>query len=83
MAHSVGALATVRPDLVYETSAGDVTIPGKVITLAGVWAPSPIMHTGALLVTAISGESAHLSLRFTTLTGTAVIDDVYLDPRMR
>jgi len=83
MAHSVGALATVRPDLVYETPVGDVTIPGKLVTLTGLWAPSPIMHTGALLVTAITGQSAHLALHFTTLTGTAVIDDVYLDPRMR
>jgi hypothetical protein len=80
---SIGAEATVRPDLVYETAAGSITIVGKKITLKSSWEPSPIMHTGALLVTAITGGSAHLGLRFTTLSGTADIDDVYIDPRMR
>jgi hypothetical protein len=83
MAHSLGAEATIRPDLVYETPTGKVTIPGKQVTLKSGWEPSPILHTGALLVTAIIGESAHLALHFTALTGKAVIDDVYIDPRMR
>lgn len=83
MGHSVGAEATIRPDLVYETPLGSITIPGKKVTLKSKWEPSPIMHTGAVLVTAISGGSVHLALRFTTLSGTADIDDVYIDPRMR
>jgi len=58
-------------------------IPGKPVVVASGWEPSPIMHTGALLITSVTGQSAHLALRFTTLAGKAVIDDVYLDPRMR
>ena len=83
MAHSQGAEATIRPDLVYETSAGDVTVVGKKVTLKSSWEPSPTMHTGAMLVTAIHGESVHLALRFTALAGSAVINNVYIDPRMR
>ncbi len=83
MAHSQGASATVLPELVYETVLGNVTVPGKPVTVTSSWEPSPILHTGALLVTAITGQSAHLALHFTTLTGKAVIDDVFLDPRMR
>ena len=83
MAHSQGAGAIILPELVYETALGNVTIPGKLITVKSGWEPSPILHTGALLVTAVTGESAHLALHFTTLVGKAVIDDVYLDPRMR
>ncbi len=83
MAHSQGTEATIRPELVYETSLGTHTILGKQVTLKHSWEPSPILYTGALLVTAITGESAHLALRFTTLSGSAVIDDVFIDPRMR
>lgn len=83
MGHSVSGEATVRVDLVYATSNGNITIAGKKVTLKKSWEPSPILATGALLVTAVTGESAHLSLHFTTLSGSAVIDDVFIDPRMR
>jgi hypothetical protein len=83
VAHSQGAEAIVEPELVYETTLGNVTLLGKPTVVKSGWEPSPILHTGALLVTAITGQNAHLALRFTTLAGKAVIDDVYLDPRMR
>ncbi len=83
VAHSQGAAAIVLPELVYETALGNVTIPGKPVTVTSSWEPSPILHTGALLVTGVTGQSAHLALHFTTLAGKAVIDDVFLDPRMR
>jgi hypothetical protein len=83
MAHSQGVAAVILPELVYETALGDVTIPGRPIIVKGDWEPSPIMHTGALLATSITGQSAHLALHFTTLVGKAVIDDVLIDPRMR
>jgi hypothetical protein len=83
MGHGENAEATVRPELVYEGWFGRVAIPGRTVTLKSAWEPSPILHTGAMLVSAISGGSVHLQLRFTTLTGRAVIDDVFVDPRMR
>jgi hypothetical protein len=83
MAHSQGAAAIVEPELVYETALGNITIPNRPVTVTSSWEPSPILHTGALLITAITGQSAHLALHFTTLAGKAVIDDVFIDPRMR
>jgi hypothetical protein len=83
VAHSQGAAAIILPELVYETALGNFTIPNKPVALTSSWQPSPILRTGALLVAAITGQSAHLALHFTTLAGKAVIDDVYIDPRMR
>jgi hypothetical protein len=83
MARSEGAPATVRVQLVYHTLTGLLLSAGTVVSLNTAWEPSPILHTGAALATAITGETAYLSLRFTTLTGHARIDDVFLDPRRR
>ncbi len=82
-AHSEGASATILASVVYQSSLGNITVPIELITLKSSWAPSPIVKTGAAVATAISGGVAHLALRFTTVSGTARIDDVYLDPRMR
>jgi hypothetical protein len=82
-ARSEGSTATIVASVVYSTLLGNVAVPVGTVVLKSGWAPSPIMHTGAVLATAISGGVAHVSLEFTTIIGTARIDDVYLDPRMR
>jgi hypothetical protein len=73
----------VLAEVVYETSKGSVASVGKQLALNSRWEPSPILHTGAALVTAITGETAHLAFRFTAVSGTSRIDDVFIDPRMR
>jgi len=83
MARSEGAEATLRVQLVYQTPLGALVSAGTKLTLHSTWAPTAILHTGAALATAIIGETAKLSLRFTTLSGSARIDDVFLDPRRK
>ena len=82
-AHSEGSTATILVSVVYESSLGNITLPIRQLALKSAWEPSPILQTGAPVATAISGGVAHLALRFTSVSGTARIDDVYLDPRMR
>jgi hypothetical protein len=78
-----GSSATLATRLVYETSLGLLVIPTKVLSTGSTWEVSPILHTGAALATAIKGGAAYVSLGFASEHGTARIDDVYLDPRMR
>jgi hypothetical protein len=82
-ARSEGTAATVLVQVVYETSKGSMASAGKLLALSSSWEPSPILHTGAALVTAITGETAHLAFRFTAVSRTSRIDDVFIDPRMR
>jgi len=82
-ARSEGTAATVLVQVVYETSKGSVASAGKQLALGSRWEPSPILHTGAALVTAITGETVHLAFRFTAVSRTSRIDDVFIDPRMR
>ncbi len=77
------ATATVRASVVYETPLGNIAVPVGNIVANGSWAPSPILHTGAVLATAIANGNVHLALRFSTVSGSARIDDVFLDPRHR
>jgi len=82
-ARSEGSTATILAWVVYSSSIGNIAIPIGVVTLKSGWEPSPKLLSGAAIATAISGGVAHLALRFTAVTGTARIDDVYLDPRRR
>jgi predicted outer membrane lipoprotein len=81
-----GLLSTVAVSIVYkEPLVGPVAVPVGVIALSGSWAPSAQMSTlafaqgivNALLV----GKTPQVALRFTAVTGTSQIDDVFLDPR--
>ena len=82
-ARSEGTEATVRASVVYETSLGNLAIPVGNVVLHSSWEPSPILHTGAALATAIANGTAHVALRFTCLSGSARLDDVFIDPRHR
>ncbi len=59
---------------------GGVTLPVGVIAGDGAWGPSAVMITGAAVPGTLSGGTAQVSLRFTALTGTPRIDDVFIDP---
>ncbi len=75
--------ATVRAFVVFATPLGNVAVPVGKVVLKSSWGPSPILQTGAALATAIANGNVHVALRFTSLSGSARIDDVFLDPRHR
>jgi hypothetical protein len=78
-----GSSAILATWLVYQTSEGMFVLPAKVLFTGSAWEVSPILHTGAAKATAITHGVAYVSLGFVSLHGTARLDDVYLDPRMR
>jgi hypothetical protein len=82
-ARSEGTAATVRAQVVYETPIGNLAFPVGTIPLNGAWAPTPALQTGAALASSLSNGTAQLALRFTSLSGTSRIDDVFIDPRRR
>ena len=76
--------ATLSVSLVYKGPLGlPVVVASKSFAVGGGWELSPTLHTGAAVVSAVSGGSAQLALEFASTKGIVRIDDVYLDPRMR
>lgn len=83
-AKSTEGAATVLAEVVYRVPLlGSVTVPVGVVTLNGGWSPSLPMVTGSTVMGVLSDGTAQAALRFTALTGTTQIDDIYVDPRMR
>jgi hypothetical protein len=82
-ARNSGLLSTVLVQVVYKTPLGQVALPLGTVALSGEWQPTLPMLTGSVVVGAVTGGTAQAALRFTALTGSSRIDDVYLDPRMR
>ncbi len=76
-------LSTVLVQVVDETALGPVTLPVGVVALSGQWEPTAPMLTGSAVEGLLSGGTAQVALRFTELTGSSQIDDVFVDPRMR
>lgn len=75
-------LSTVAVQVVYqEPLLGDVDIPVGVVALSGSWQPTAQMTTLSALQGALDGGTAEVALRFTELTGSSQIDDVFVDPR--
>lgn len=82
-ARSEGASSKFVASVVYETGIGNITIPVGIVSATSTWQPTAAFHTGVLIGALLSEGSVHVALRFTALTGTSRIDDVFLDPRMR
>jgi hypothetical protein len=82
-ARTSGLLSTVLVRVVYKTPLGAVALPLGTIALSGAWQPTLPMLTGSLAGGLLSGGTAQAALRFTALTGSSRIDDVFVDPRMR
>jgi hypothetical protein len=84
-AKNTQSLGTVLVQAVYKLPPLNlsVSLPVGVITLNGTWSPTLPMLTGSVAAGLLSNGTAKLSLRFTALTGTTAIDDIYVDPRMR
>jgi hypothetical protein len=75
-------LSTVVVQVVYKTLLGEVALPLGAVALSGEWEPTLPMLTGSVVTGLLSGGTAQVALRFTALTGSSRIDDVFVDPRM-
>jgi hypothetical protein len=81
-AHNDSLLSTVLVQVVYKNVLGlQVTVPVGVIGLSTSWSPTLPMLTTSALPAAVSNGTAQIALRFTELTGSSEIDDVFVDPR--
>jgi hypothetical protein len=83
-----GLLSIVAVSIVYkEPLVGPVAVPVGTFLLNGSWAPSIPMATAAAVQGAVNGlltgQTPQVALRFTAVTGSSQIDDVYIDPHMR
>jgi hypothetical protein len=76
-------LSTLAAEVVYRTALGPVALPLGAVVPSGSWQPTLPMLTGSVVAGLLSGGTAQAALRFTALTGSSQIDDVYVDPRMR
>jgi hypothetical protein len=78
-----GLLSTVLVSVVYRLPLlGPVAVPVGTVALSGSWAPSAQMLTASAVTGLLSGGTTQVALRFTALTGSSQIDDVFVDPRM-
>ncbi len=85
-ARNNGLLSTVAVSIVYKELGIPVTVPVGTVLLDGTWAPSAKMNTLAVAQGVVSGlltgQTPEVALRFTALTGSSQIDDVFVDPHM-
>jgi len=77
-----GLLSTVLVQVVYKLPLmGPVAIPVGTVALDGSWQPTLSMLTASAIPGLLNGGTADVSLKFTALTGSSQIDDVFVDPR--
>jgi hypothetical protein len=80
----LGLLPAMKVDLVYRDNLlGLVAVPAGVVLPSGKWQPSLPMLTLSAVAGLVSDGEAPLSVRFTSLTGTWTVDDVFVDPFQR
>lgn len=78
-----GLLSTMAVSVVYKLPLlGAVAVPVGVFALGGSWQPSVPMLTASAVTGLLSGGTTNVALRFTALTGSSQIDDVFVDPKM-
>jgi hypothetical protein len=75
----IAGTGSVAVNVVY----GSSVVPAGVVVAGGVWEPTPVMLTNAAVLGAPSGGTAQVSLSFTGLSGSPLIDDVFVDPWSR
>jgi hypothetical protein len=75
-------LSTMAVQVVYKTALGEVALPLGAVALSTKWSPTLPMLTGSVVGGLLSGGTAQVALRFTALTGSTQIDDIFIDPRM-
>jgi hypothetical protein len=82
-ARNTAATSKILVQVVYKTPIGLVSVPVGTVTSSSGWQPTSAMPTGAALAGLLMGGTAQMALRFTAVSGTSAIDDVFVDPRMR
>ena len=69
-----------------EPLLGTVTVPIGPVLLSPNWSPSAQMFTlsaaQGIVNALLTGQTPQIALRFTAITGSSQIDDVYIDPHM-
>jgi hypothetical protein len=82
-----GLLSIVAVSIVYKEPLVNipVTVPVGAVLLSGKWAPSARMSTMSALQGVVDGvltgsATPQVALRFTEVTGSSQIDDVFIDP---
>jgi hypothetical protein len=82
-ARNSGLLSTVVVSVVYKPLLGiPVAVPVGTVLLSPNWSPSAQMLTVSVLTGLLHGGTVPMAIRFTALTGTSQIDDVFVDPKM-
>ena len=82
-----GLLSIVAVSIVYkEPLLGPVAVPVGTVLLSPNWAPSARMLTLSVVQGIVNGlltgKTPQIALRFTAITGSSQIDDVFIDPHM-
>ncbi|HWF50600.1 MAG TPA: hypothetical protein VG294_08170, partial [Solirubrobacteraceae bacterium] len=57
-----------------------LAIPTGLVVAAGNWMPSPVMTTLSPVFGLLSGGTAQVSIQLTAVTGSPLVDDVFVDP---
>jgi hypothetical protein len=79
-----GLLSTVLVSVVYKPLLGiPVAVPVGTVALSPSWSPSMPMLTASVLTALLHGGTVPMAVRFTAVTGSSQIDDVFVDPQMR
>lgn len=81
---SAASSSSVRVEVVYQGLLGLVSgllTPSSGLSGGTTWQPSPQLSTSSTIPTLLG--TAMLQIRFTGLTGTSQLDDVYVDPHGR
>jgi hypothetical protein len=60
-----------------------LAIPSGLVLAGGSWAPGPVVITGSAIAGALSGGTAQVSIRLSSVLGTPKVSDVFIDPRQR
>jgi hypothetical protein len=82
-ARNSGLLSTVVVSVVYKPLLGiPVAVPVGTVLLSPNWSPSAQMLTVSILTGLLHGGTVPMAIRFTALTGTSQLDDVFVDPKM-
>src|SRR6185437_8421588 len=84
-ARNNGLLSTVLVSVVYRLPllGLPVAVPVGPVALSPNWGPSLPMLTASVLTSLLHGGTVPMAIRFTAVTGTSQIDDVFVDPHMR
>lgn len=84
MFYKGSANSILQVAVVYVNPAGIPTaIPVGTLKPGSTWAPTPVLTTMSAIPSALTSGVTQMAIRFTAITGSAQVDGVLVDPRMR